>query len=393
MAFLTKKQRAEVRQRRRKKKLFQQPNNSNQEATKEREETEENPQDGEEQLRKSSGKRKRSSSDTDDQHKQNQTTEENKTVDGKNIQVSIRIPSNIISADESNKGLKKFRKDYRRKIRKKYPGILIENIVFHTDATVQETAQVALLNEAEGGGSGGKRRKTDDNKQPAKRKSSFPRINEILAQQKILEAAEKERQQRLEDESKIAPDEKMKYVALDCEMVGVGIDGKNSALARVSIVNWDHETVLDTFVTVPERVTDFRTWVSGVRAKDIKYPNEKTMELNACRTLVGNVIKDKIVVGHALKNDFKALMLDHPKTHVRDTARYKPYMRSIGKYGRKYRPRKLRELVEEKLGRKIQVKGESHDSTDDAIAALELYKLERTKWENEVAQKIRKKGK
>lgn len=38
-----------------------------------------------------------------------------------------------------------------------------------------------------------------------------------------------------------------KYVAIDCEMVGTGEDGKESALARVSIVNKFGIALLDTF--------------------------------------------------------------------------------------------------------------------------------------------------
>lgn len=38
-------------------------------------------------------------------------------------------------------------------------------------------------------------------------------------------------------------------------------------------------------------------------------------------------MRDKIVVGHALKNDFQALMFTPPKNMIRDTARYRPYMR------------------------------------------------------------------
>lgn len=307
---------------------------------------------------------------------------------GENTMVKIRLPSSSTSYE-----LKKFRKDWRRKVRRKYPGIREENIIFHEDSCTQEPMQVIHINAEE---------ETDantsqDNKTTKQRKklSSFPRINDILAQQKLAAAAEKEREKRLEKEKEIPAEEKNKYVALDCEMVGVGMAGKKSALARVSIVNWDCETLLDTYVTVPERVTDFRTWVSGVRPKDIQLNSNKNqqnvIELNACRSLVGNLIKDKVVVGHALKNDFQALMLDHPKTHVRDTARYRPFMRHIGKQGGKHRPRKLRDLAEEKLGRKIQVQGESHSSVDDAIAAMELYKLERTKWENEVAKKNKKK--
>jgi len=37
-------------------------------------------------------------------------------------------------------------------------------------------------------------------------------------------------------------------VALDCEMVGVGFDGEQSALARVSIVDWNGFVLLDTYV-------------------------------------------------------------------------------------------------------------------------------------------------
>ena len=50
-------------------------------------------------------------------------------------------------------------------------------------------------------------------------------------------------------------------VALDCEMVGCGEDGKRSVLARVSVVNEDGNVVLDTFVAPGERVVDYRTRV------------------------------------------------------------------------------------------------------------------------------------
>jgi RNA exonuclease 4 len=60
-----------------------------------------------------------------------------------------------------------------------------------------------------------------------------------------------------------------KYIALDCEFVGVGPGGTESALARVSIVDFNGRVVLDTFVKTAERVVDYRTWVSGVREKDL----------------------------------------------------------------------------------------------------------------------------
>jgi len=43
-------------------------------------------------------------------------------------------------------------------------------------------------------------------------------------------------------------------LALDCEMVGIGTDGKKSVLARASLVDWNGDTVFDSFVQVPTRV-------------------------------------------------------------------------------------------------------------------------------------------
>jgi len=41
----------------------------------------------------------------------------------------------------------------------------------------------------------------------------------------------------------ISLEEQSKYLALDCEMVGVGPDGKKSSVARVTIVDWDGRIV------------------------------------------------------------------------------------------------------------------------------------------------------
>ena len=52
-------------------------------------------------------------------------------------------------------------------------------------------------------------------------------------------------------------------------MVGVGLDGSESALARVSIVNYHGATILDEFVRPKERIVDYRTQWSGIRPKDM----------------------------------------------------------------------------------------------------------------------------
>lgn len=60
-----------------------------------------------------------------------------------------------------------------------------------------------------------------------------------------------------------------RVIGLDCEMVGVGFGGKDSVLARVSIVNHFGNCIYDKYVKPVEKVTDYRTHVSGIRPKDI----------------------------------------------------------------------------------------------------------------------------
>lgn len=42
---------------------------------------------------------------------------------------------------------------------------------------------------------------------------------------------------------------------------------------------------------------------------------------------VVSLLKNRVVVGHGLSNDFEALMVSHPKGLIRDTALYEPLMR------------------------------------------------------------------
>ncbi len=169
----------------------------------------------------------------------------------------------------------------------------------------------------------------------------------------------------------VAPDT---YVALDCEMVGVGSNGRESALARCSVVDEQGKVLYDRHVQVDERVTDFRTKYSGVRAKDLK---NDSVTFRACQQKVAALLRGKILVGHALSNDLKVLLLPHPRQQMRDTARWPPLMRTT-RHGKR-RPRKLRDLVLEHLDRKIQ-EGE-HGSVEDATAAMDLYKLFAADWE------------
>lgn len=142
-----------------------------------------------------------------------------------------------------------------------------------------------------------------------------------------------------------------KVVALDCEMVGVGINGSESMLARVCIVNSHGAVLYDEFVASTEKVVDYRTKYSGIRPKDLRQSNAKPFK--EVQQKVAELIENRIVVGHGLDNDFRVLMLDHPFLLRRDTAKYRPFQRA------KAKPHALRYLVKAIFGIEIQ-KGE-HD--------------------------------
>lgn len=168
-----------------------------------------------------------------------------------------------------------------------------------------------------------------------------------------------------------------RIVGMDCEMVGAGLSGKTSVLARCSIVDYDGNVLYDKKVRPVEKVTDFRTHVSGIKASSLRH----AIPFVQCLKEVGKLLDGKIVVGHALKNDFQALMFTPPKHLIRDTAYYRPYMRRKMN-GTKLYPKSLKHLATEVLGRQIQTG--QHDSVEDARATLELYKREQYAWEKYV---------
>lgn len=184
---------------------------------------------------------------------------------------------------------------------------------------------------------------------------------------------------------RISEEERRKYVAIDCEMVNVrGV----STLARVSIVDWNGDTVFNTFVRIEEEVTDYLTFVSGIRQADIE--SEDAMSFDDCQDAVLEIISGKVIVGHALRNDFIALNIMHPWHLIRDTAKYEPFMKPCPMEKNVLVPRKLRVLAKNKLDMIIQEDGQEHDSLEDATAAMELYKKARGKWENAMQWKVRK---
>ncbi|XP_025409793.1 RNA exonuclease 4-like isoform X2 [Sipha flava] len=138
----------------------------------------------------------------------------------------------------------------------------------------------------------------------------------------------------------------IEVVAIDCEMVGIHDDGQAKS------------------------VTDYRTPVSGIRPEDI----ENGEIFTKVKKEVLQILKNKLLVGHAIEHDLKVLRISHPKHMIRDTSTYWQFKQLTE--GR--RPG-LKRLTLHFLGASIQ-EGE-HSSVQDAKAALQLYMLVRKDWE------------
>ncbi|EOO03961.1 putative rna exonuclease 4 protein [Phaeoacremonium minimum UCRPA7] len=154
-----------------------------------------------------------------------------------------------------------------------------------------------------------------------------------------------------------------KYIGIDCEMVGIGEKGYESALARVSVVDFHGRQVYDSYVRPQERVTDWRTHVSGITPKLMAVARD----FEEVQTEVAGLMKGRIVVGHDIRHDLQVLKLDHPRKDVRDTARFAGFK----KYGHGPKPA-LRVLAKEILG--VEIQTGQHSSIEDARVAMLLFR-------------------
>ena len=177
------------------------------------------------------------------------------------------------------------------------------------------------------------------------------------------------------------PSEVTECIALDCEMVGVGVDGKEHMLARCSIVNSKCEKIYDKFVRPCEEVVDYRYPLTGIKPSHLAGGDT----FKVVQKEVSDIIKNRVLVGHTLRSDLKVLFLDHPKLARRDVSTYKP-LTGRTRYGRPG----LKLMSEVILDKSIQ-EGH-HDSVEDAIAAMQLYLVEKRGWERNLQRRKKNNG-
>lgn len=200
-----------------------------------------------------------------------------------------------------------------------------------------------------------------------------------------------------------------KYIAIDCEMVGTydvtalavpahnakpGKPPEYSIVARVSLVDYNNAAIYDAYVLPPSgvSVSDYRTRWSGIHPQDLKPENPETNPKSfvTVQKEVNEILKDRILIGHAIQNDLQVMGLSHPRRDIRDTSRHNKYRHMFSTPGRNGKPGKavrpgLKRLAEEVLGMNIQSL-EGHSSLEDARATMMLFKHDKDAFEEENAK-------
>jgi RNA exonuclease 4 len=161
-----------------------------------------------------------------------------------------------------------------------------------------------------------------------------------------------------------------KRLSFDCEMVE--IDKLHSALARISIVNYKGDTLIDIICKPNGVITDYREHITGLKESDFI----DAMPFSQCREMVIQLFKNRILIGHSVSNDFLALNYSHPKSQIRDTSKFKQFQKSNNQ------PLSLKNLTLKHFN--ITIQDNNHDSIEDARAALCLFQ----KYEKEIEKEL-----
>ncbi|XP_070622757.1 interferon-stimulated 20 kDa exonuclease-like 2 [Erythrolamprus reginae] len=176
-----------------------------------------------------------------------------------------------------------------------------------------------------------------------------------------------------------APAKPSKMVAIDCEMVGTGPGGRNSDLARCSVVGYYGDVMYDKYIRPLNPITNYRTRWSGIRQHHMR----DAVPFKLAQKEILKLLSGKVVIGHAIHNDFKALKYFHPKSLTRDTSKIPLLNRKAG--FPENESASLKRLTKQLLHRDIQVGHNGHSSVEDARATMELYRVIEVEWERHLA--------
>ena len=152
------------------------------------------------------------------------------------------------------------------------------------------------------------------------------------------------------------------YVALRC----CWRDARRKQLHRLVLVNWEGDCIMD-------QLLDDGNF-GHVRGKLMKK------------------IEGKVLIGHGLEYCLYSLQIQHPWANLRDGASYLPFMKeTVDPLTVMFLPRSLSDLIGELLSRTPPEQSSPDHLQQEARACMDLYRLVRYEWENEITKLIQQK--
>lgn len=147
------------------------------------------------------------------------------------------------------------------------------------------------------------------------------------------------------------------WVAFDVEKIQTEYKDEPT---QVSIVDYNNNIIYETYVTPRGSPKSLIVKRGVARVANISKPYE------IVREEIKEILKDKIIIGHDLSNEFRAFRLNESDYKTIDTA-VLPIFKIIT-----LKPRTLKSLTKEVLDRDIQTG--KHSATEDAIATMDIVK-------------------
>lgn len=148
-----------------------------------------------------------------------------------------------------------------------------------------------------------------------------------------------------------------KWISIDVEKVPTQYGAEPS---QIAIVDYDNNILYETYV----KPRGFPK--SAIVRRGIDRKSDVSKPYDIVKGEIIEIMKDKIIIGHDLQNEFLAFELDESKYKVIDTAKLPIFSTIILK------PRKLKDLVKEGMDRDIQIG--KHNAKEDAIATMDIVK-------------------
>ncbi|KAH9835797.1 uncharacterized protein C8Q71DRAFT_797322 [Rhodofomes roseus] len=144
-------------------------------------------------------------------------------------------------------------------------------------------------------------------------------------------------------------------------------------VARVTVVDYRGNILLDSLVRPTQPVSDHRTAETGLQQAALA---SAPTFIDVQRQVV-MLIRDKIIIGYALWQFLSVMGLSHPAIDTRDIALFMPFRRSLRSRPNIMIP--LMTLVNRFMGRHIGLQGEV--PVENARAALDLFRSCEHIWE------------